>query len=86
MSQKTYLTLLTDPLTSMTHKSRCSSVVEHFLGREEVVSSILTNGSSNGSVEKISSDGNDEDPDSYRMRLQQTMIVVVTAGFIIRKQ
>ena len=25
--------------------SRCSSVVEHFLGREEVVSSILTNGS-----------------------------------------
>ena len=24
---------------------RCSSVVEHFLGREEVVSSILTNGS-----------------------------------------
>jgi hypothetical protein len=27
-------------------KSRCSSVVEHFLGREEVVSSILTNGSS----------------------------------------
>ena len=26
-------------------KSRCSSVVEHFLGREEVVSSILTNGS-----------------------------------------
>jgi hypothetical protein len=29
----------------MTIKSRCSSGVEHFLGREEVVSSILTNGS-----------------------------------------
>ncbi len=26
-------------------KSRCSSVVEHFLGKEEVVSSILINGS-----------------------------------------
>jgi hypothetical protein len=25
--------------------SRCSSVVEHFLGKEEVVSSILINGS-----------------------------------------
>ena len=37
-------------------------MVEHFLGREEVVSSILTNGSSNGSVEKISGDGDDEDP------------------------
>ena|GEM_PF-3349634 len=28
-------------------KSRCSSVVEHFLGKEEVVSSILINGSKN---------------------------------------
>ena len=26
-------------------KSRCGSVVEHFLGKEEVVSSILINGS-----------------------------------------
>ena len=28
-------------------RSRCSSVVEHFLGKEEVVSSILINGSKN---------------------------------------
>ena len=53
MSQMAYLTLLTDPLTSMTHKSRCSSVVEHFLGREEVVSSILTNGSNSGPDDKV---------------------------------
>ena len=35
-------------------KSRCSSVVEHFLGREEVVSSILTNGSSCSSLKSSS--------------------------------
>ena len=29
-----------------TDKSRCSSGAEHFLGKEEVVSSILINGSS----------------------------------------
>ena len=29
----------------MTFKGRCSSGVEHFLGKEEVVSSILINGS-----------------------------------------
>ena len=34
-----------DPLTSMTQKSRCSSVVEHFLGKEEVKGSIPFNGS-----------------------------------------
>ena len=35
-----------DDLTgSMTFKSRCSSVAEHFLGKEEVKSSILFNGS-----------------------------------------
>jgi hypothetical protein len=34
----------------MTVKSRCSSVVEHFLGREEVVSSILTNGSAKAHI------------------------------------
>ena len=33
------------PLTSMTQKSRCSSVVEHFLGKEEVSGSIPDNGS-----------------------------------------
>ena len=30
----------------ISYTSRCSSVVEHFLGKEEVVSSILINGSS----------------------------------------
>jgi hypothetical protein len=37
------MTLMTTD--SMTIKSRCSSGVEHFLGKEEVVSSILINGS-----------------------------------------
>ena len=36
----------------MTLKSRCRSVVEHFLGREEDVSSILTNGSEKLSTEQ----------------------------------
>ena len=34
-----------DPRLPLNWFCRCSSVVEHFLGREEVVSSILTNGS-----------------------------------------
>ena len=34
-----------DPRLPLIWFCRCSSVVEHFLGREEVVSSILTNGS-----------------------------------------
>jgi hypothetical protein len=32
-------------IDSMTLKSRCSSVVEHFLGKEEVKGSIPSNGS-----------------------------------------
>jgi hypothetical protein len=32
-------------IESMTLKSRCSSVVEHFLGKEEVKGSIPSNGS-----------------------------------------
>ena len=34
-----------EPGLPLTGSCRCSSVVEHFLGREEVVSPILTNGS-----------------------------------------
>jgi hypothetical protein len=33
-------------------RSRCSSVVEHFLGKEEVVSSILINGSDSLELEE----------------------------------
>ena len=33
------------PLQFLDGKGRCGSVVEHFLGKEEVVSSILINGS-----------------------------------------
>ena len=42
-------------IDSMTFKSRCGSVVEHFLGKEEVMSSILINGSynKNGMVNKV---------------------------------
>jgi hypothetical protein len=44
------------------HTSRCSSVVEHFLGKEEVVSSILINGS------RISEDDGDS---SFAVGLKQ---------------
>jgi hypothetical protein len=39
------------PLQLLDENGRCGSVVEHFLGKEEVVSSILINGSK-GLVEK----------------------------------
>ncbi len=41
-----YIAFITNlTIDSMSKTSRCSSVVEHFLGKEEVVSSILINGS-----------------------------------------